>query len=357
MGTRTGVFYRFEGVPGNGGPHHAEFIGRNFVPLALDNYVPGGSASDRAFYAAVRAGINGFSYGTASGVRLDGGHNGLEFQKVVDQYRALPKEERTKIEKLDGPFEAGYEPPKPPRKGLQCVAYWTRMEEDGKGDFRRRQSLNFFYRTTLTKPCLTWNDALWITGKEWKSLVPNEPKKGAPVPFPDSLRRRLLRFYTLLLNDNAQAIRAGELRARTEEVSPEEIRIRVDGSCRVGVTLEDATAYWESHPEGDIARERESQSGVEMRFLGYLTFDRKKGEFKRFDVLGMGEGWSPILIQHATGAGYAEHVNMKPVRWPLGLAITLMPDPHLPRNRQNPTYAKPLYASAYWEGVDDYAGE
>jgi hypothetical protein len=127
----------------------------------------------------------------------------------------------------------------------------------------------------------TMRDSLWITESEWKSLVPEQPRKGTVVVVPTSLVGRICRFY---LNERYRAynrpweeeeVRSAELTLTVAEVSDTEVRLRAEGRALIAT-------------DADTKR---AKNGYDGSLLGYLTYSRVRKCFTRFDLLALGENW------------------------------------------------------------------
>jgi hypothetical protein len=167
--------------------------------------------------------------------------------------------------------------------------------------------LNVFSRIPLPPPAgvawtpnqATGRDHLWITREEWHSLLPTRWENGATYPVPRALAMRLLRFH---LVDNVR----GEPDMWTEgDVHQADLHLRVDDADAGRLRL-----------EGSAKMERENRRGYEARVQGFLTYDRKREQFTRFDLLSWGEAWGT-----GTFTGGAP-----PGRFPLVIAASLAGD-------------------------------
>jgi hypothetical protein len=146
-------------------------------------------------------------------------------------------------------------------------------------------------------------DHLWLTGSEWKALMPAHPSPGQRQPLPAAVAERILRFHLI---DNTRGeppmwgraeIRAQELTLTVEEVTPTAVRMRLDG-----------TALLATH--ADVAK---ANRGFDVRLLGYIGYDRAKEAIDRFDVVAVGDHW---------GEGTYTRQS-RPGRMPLGVAFEL----------------------------------
>lgn len=122
-------------------------------------------------------------------------------------------------------------------------------------------------------------DFLWLTEAEWRSLVPDDPKMGDVVPVPIAVRNRIFRFH---LANNAAGLagiwergqlRSGDLKLTVQEVTPDAIRLRLDGDALLA----------------DKADLKEASRAYAPRLSGRLQYDPKKKVFTRFDIVAVGD--------------------------------------------------------------------
>src|SRR5262249_27733057 len=107
------------------------------------------------------------------------------------------------------------------------------------------------------------------------------------------------------------AIRADTLVARVLEVTPGEIRLRLEGSV---LLIEES-----SRPLGHVFKPKSQTNlpasyhskALDARLEGVLVYDRRAGKFTRFDVVGRGDTWG------------AMRGGLMYTRWPIGFAFEL----------------------------------
>ena len=162
-------------------------------------------------------------------------------------------------------------------------------------------------------------DHLWIMQAEWKSLVPGSFAAGTSLPVPRILAERILRFH---LVDNtrgepdhwtSQQIRSQNLTVHVVQSSPDELRLRLQGSALLAT-------------DADLEM---SRRGYDAALLGNLNFDKKQQAFTRFDIVALGDAW---------GEGTYTR-RARPGKTPLGIAFELA-DPANPRDRVPPQGAR-----------------
>jgi hypothetical protein len=146
-------------------------------------------------------------------------------------------------------------------------------------------------------------DVMWLTEAEWKSLVPESPKRGDRFDVPTGIRMRLFRYH--LYNGTfgliqtqwfCSEITRGELTLTVEELSPV-LRLRLRGSALMVST-------W------DKAAER----GYDTQLTGVLEYDPGRKSFTRFDLVSVGDWW---------GGDREGNRFARPGKVPLGIAFEL----------------------------------
>jgi hypothetical protein len=184
----------------------------------------------------------------------------------------------------------------PPTGGLIVNVYTRILDHDAKAGYRKGTS-------KAKWGDLAARDHLWITEKEWKSLIPAEPKKGEQAPLPEALARRIFCFHMI---DNTrgeppmwgpQQIRSHKLTVIVEEVTAGQVRLRLDGSALLSTD----------------ADTKKADRGFDLHLLGYIEFDRNKKAITSFDVVAVGDHWGEGT--YTRGA--------RPGRTPLGVAFEL----------------------------------
>jgi hypothetical protein len=241
-----------------------EKVKKYYVPVALDrNYYT--QNAGLAFAPHVNFGCTGRIV-TANGqqlTRLDDDLDG-----GLKAFKALPKAEQkpTKLVEVND-----YTYPAPPKGGLRLRVYSRPLNRDAKGAYSRSE------RWLGGLPAETQTDLVWLTKAEREALVPARPKKGDKLPVPAAVFNRIcwhhLGDQTLgLINDN-QLVGGkyptpypGRMTLTVEEASANVVRLRLVGSARV------------------------TQGGeCQVRFLGAMSYDPKTKEFRRFDLVAIGD--------------------------------------------------------------------
>ena len=332
---------------GKGRESRTALMKESFVPVILDGYLRG-NAAEKEFLKGCGTVGNGFTYITAGGKNLGGdsylGANGMS--KALEEFRKLPEEERKpKVARAeDVGSTAGLAVP-PPVGGLRANVYFTYLEPDEKGGYRR--ALWHVEGQPGTEPgsgagrnqVLTFVDKFWLTEAEWKSLLPENPVKGRTLALPDAIQRRIVRFYAddMAHRSTGDKLRSEKFTLTVEEASAGGLTLRLEGSTGTGVAFEEA-------PLDGKNSEAAGLCGADYRWLGFLHYDAKRKSFDRFQIVALGEGWGGNKKQAATTNFYrgGEHR-----RWPMGIAFELLttdrPIDRIPPQNANPYRAGDAY--------------
>ena len=142
--------------------------------------------------------------------------------------------------------------------------------------------------------------------------MPADPKKGDLVTVPRPLWHRLLLYPTWESGwSSADVIRAESVTARVEDVSPREVRLRLEGSVlMVEESSRPLDHVYRPKSQKDLPEKYHSKA-LDARVEGILVYDRQARKFTRFDVVGLGDTWGAVL----GGLMYT--------RWPIGFAFEL----------------------------------
>jgi hypothetical protein len=227
---------------------------------------------------------------TSGGKRLCQGNlipDGQSFQKSLEKalkaWQELPAAERKPGAASIG--EHGAADPKrvaqtPPADSLVLRVFSRQFGRDAKGELRFTVADDYVpeIRKHAARFRESANDYMWITAKEWQALVPANPTTGSRVPVPPALAERLARWHL----DPATGLGEGrnfsdantgiaQVSLVVVDVSADTIKLRLEGTAKL-----------------DNSR-RTLPVSFEPALLGYLTFDRGKKAFTRFDVLALGD--------------------------------------------------------------------
>ncbi|MGE3820868.1 MAG: hypothetical protein AB7I30_15750 [Isosphaeraceae bacterium] len=138
-----------------------------------------------------------------------------------------------------------------------------------------------------------WNqDFAWFTREEAAQFLPSEIKPDRTREVPRPLVERLARLH-LLDNVRGQtspfptrAIEDATLTSRVTAVDGDVVTLRLEGHTKA-VQKGD----WSIRGYRDMNRPSGQERGMELRLLGSARFDRKRGEFVHFEVVGVGTRW------------------------------------------------------------------
>jgi hypothetical protein len=265
-----------------------QFLKKNYILLDVDGYAPGGSKEEVGWWKSVHGradndgcGNNAWYMATAGGQRLGTpAVRGLpDLKKTWIEWPLVPQESRTP--KLSQPIPDNPKTARltPPPGSLILRAYFSYLDASTAGELTPVKRTRWY--SAIIESRLPGTDVLWVTEREWKAMVPANPRKGEKLTFPATLQNRILKFYAApeLIGWNNGAygeIRSGEFTLSVEDASDAGFRLRLEGSARKGKEFK----------EQEIA-----PMGGDYRFLGFLTFDARKQAFDRFDVVALGRAW------------------------------------------------------------------
>ncbi len=287
------------GVPLNG--HMLEWLAKT-------------DGQDGEFIKANRhpSGGNCFVLTTPSGKKLAGGNGpaGAEYAltRGLAEWNKLSAADRTALPE-GAPFAAPQAALcQPPAGGLILKSYIRSLKQNADGTLARVRLGDLQDRTAFPD----WNPIyiepqrynVWLTEKEWKSLVPKSPHTGSRFPVPDGIRYRLLRFH--LVNGTfglagvwrRADIRSGELTLTIEQAAPI-LRMRLEGAALLA-------------SDADLSR---ANRGYDARLLGFVEYDAQKEAVTRFDVIALGDYW---------GGDYEGGRFKRPGRTPLAIVFELV---------------------------------
>jgi len=303
-----------------------EFIKKNCIMVDVDGYCPGGSKAENQWWTSVSGntetngcGNNAWYVATAGGTKIGiPVSRGLpDIRSAWVQYRALADDDRKPVLPEfvpDAPKKARLAPP---AGSLILRAYFSYLDAPSTGELAPVRKMR--WHSQIVESRFPGTDTLWVTEREWKAMIPANPKKGDKLVFPPTLQHRILRFYTApelvgWNNTDWYKIRSSEFSLSVDDASADGFRLRLEGSARKG---------------NEFNEKETTPLGSDFRFLGYLHFDAKSKAFDRFDVVALGKAWGgggePV-----NGTGKGQHVTYVPVYerelrpYNVGLAYTLV---------------------------------
>jgi hypothetical protein len=275
---------------------------------------------------------------TASGTRLGafyaaGGteHNRRDLQGVLKKWQDLPESERTpgavKVDEA-GPVAANVQQIAPPPGALIFRTYHRLLTRTAEGGVRKVVPSDYPQLsklgdkdTWITHFGERWEaqpDFMWIQESEWKAIVRPKPTPGEQYPLLEAVADRMTRAHLIMgmaygecgICDK-KAVRSRALSLTVTDVSAERVELRLEGAAALGADYE--TSVKEDRKG---AREGRSVQGFEPKVLGYLTYDRKRNAFTRFDVVALGDAYGTPAGDH--------HFNYRPGRYPIGISLELV---------------------------------
>jgi hypothetical protein len=316
---------------------NAKLIKENFVAVSVSNFDQGRKDAVGQFFKDAKMQLPGAG-GSQWAVTADGkvllGNNahglGFNVKKALEKWDALPEADRApgaiKIGDL-GEIDAARAVPNPPAGGLILKVYYRAfMRDQGKLRYvvgkdlwhdeigkMTEEAFDRQYPGVITTP-QAQPDHLWLTEAEWKSLLPAEPKKGHKFAVPAGITDRFIRWHLNPLSVYGEttalgpkSVRGGELTLTVDAVSKSSVRLRLDGSARLG-----------KEAPMDVAQGKCAcidQWGYEPRVLGFIEYDDIKKVITRFDVVAMGDHFGRLGI-----ADSATRVGLQP----LGISCELV---------------------------------
>jgi len=308
-----------------------DLVCREFVAVAINGRMTMGRDNVEGKFVREDCGLRLAGAGgnlvavTADGKVLEKNWN---VKRAFDKWLALPPEDRrpggvkvpeskdddTPLTARDGRLA---KLPKPPTDGLILKLHLRALTRDKNGlRHMRPEDIGIDHHLVRKQNYYDANpDYFWLKKEEWETLVPSDPKAGQTMPVADVVAERIFRFHlnpTLVYGETngmrKEHIRDGRLTLTIESVTPQMIRMRMNGFARLGSDFATADA---------AAKAKRSSPGYEPDVLGYLEFDRKKKQFTHFDLVALGDTFGQLGgdLKYLYRAG----------RNPLGIAFELVP--------------------------------
>lgn len=252
---------------------------------------------------------------------------GGDIKRALEEFRKLPENERAPSEKELAALTAADEVvPSPPRNGLILRVHARFLARDANGELRHAERKDF--RSILDAFLEPNTEYMWLTEAEWKSLVPAESEKGQKIEVGKAIAIRMARFHlnpqrALTSEDGIlpkQSVRKAELALTVDEVTPERIRMVLDGFIHWGSDYNPALA---TSPNGPL------RFGYEAPIYGFLEYDRQKEAFVRFDMIAPGDVWGRWGDANGNSMG-VERAGRNPVGFAFELASGESPTDRLP---------------------------
>jgi hypothetical protein len=245
--------------------------------------------------------------------------SGQQLRTWQDWLRLPPGERKPGAIQVPDRSDGKRAEPQPPAGGLIAKVYLRPFVRSTSGRFSYDKILYLGNGRYESEP---GRDHLWLTEAEWRSLVPADPRPGDSFPLPGPVLQRIVRYHLLFAPNgvvgaawSVRALRTASARLTVEEVRPESLQLRLDGSVLL------------ARPDG--AEVAQSASGYDARLAGRLTFSRREGAFSRFDLVAFGEGWSRT---RAWEKRPAPPRTDGPERFWFGVALELVPPDQVAKN-------------------------
>jgi hypothetical protein len=313
--------------PNNWTDASIKLIKENFVAVAVPTEVCRAKNPEGEFLRG--AGIDKHwvtSSGYMSCVSASGRYLGSgPSAKVLEAFRKLPEAER----KPGAIVVPDLKPaerliPSPPAGGLVLKVHGRFLARDAQGSLRHVKGEDFVqlrgkektirYHRFLFEPNTEY---MWLSEKEWKSLVPAKAVQGEQLVVSPAIGERLARFHLTprraLTSENGilarKDVRSARLSLVVDAVSSERIRLRLTGFVHTGTEFDKAKATTSNGPLG---------FGYATPIHGILEYDRTKKAFVRFDVVAPGDVWG----RWGDANGRSLLVE-RPGRTPIGFAFEL----------------------------------
>jgi hypothetical protein len=246
-------------------------------------------------------------------------------QQVLDAFHKLAESQRQPNLDKRRPNDAAERTiPSPPAGGIVLKVHGRFLARDHRGELRhvtgddfpqlrgRKQEIR--YHAFLFEPNTEY---MWLTEKEWRSLVPQKPVRDATVRVEPAIAMRMARFHlspkrALTSEDgivDRRHVKKAELTLVVAEETPKRIKLRLTGTVHHGTDFDAAKA---TTPNGPLS------FGFETTLDGILEFDRVEQNFDRFDVVAPGEVWG----RWGDANGNSQIIE-RPGRTPIGFAFEL----------------------------------
>jgi hypothetical protein len=237
-------------------------------------------------------------------------------QQGLREWNKLPASERKpgaiQIENL--PRQDPRYTRRPPPGGLIINVYTRILDRTGQNELCQGNC-------AVPGGNLAARDHLWLTEEEWKSLIPANPKKGARLPMPLPVARRIARFHLL---DNTRGeptlwteddIRSVDMTLTVEDASAVHLELGLNGSALLATDADPAKA----------------KRGYEVKLFGFVAYNGLQKTIDRFDVVAVGDHWGEGTYTRGAREG----------RKPLGVAFALA-SKDAPSNQVPPQAAREI---------------
>ena len=208
---------------------------------------------------------------------------GPALREVLDAYAKLPENDR-RPKSVKGEVEPQSAPPP---GGVVLTIYDRPLGRGAPGQYRLPVGDDF--GGLRTEAPHGQRSSLWLTADECKSLIPDKPATGQTHAVSAKLAKRIWLYglvpQTLWVVEETwkpDSVQEGELNVTVEEVSPQSVRLRIDGS--VLLTGPGVLHEW---PERKFIKNIENR--YDARLEGVIVYDRAKQKIVRWDMTALGD--------------------------------------------------------------------
>lgn len=217
---------------------------------------------------------------------------------VLEAFAKLPESER-KAGTIQVPNlkPTEHSIPAPPEGGLVLRVHARFLSRGADGKLRPAQTSDFVLMRDKPEVMKSWElflqpntEYLWLTKSEWQALVPAEATVGQRLAVDSAVVERMARFHLApqraMTSEGGivakQSVKAARLALIVEEVTPQQLRMKLDGFVHWGSAYDAAKA---TSPNGPLAQ------GYATPLYGRLEYDRTKKVITRLDIVAPGDIW------------------------------------------------------------------
>lgn len=272
--------------------------------------------------------------------------NGLAaaLQEVLDAYAKLPEAER-RPQSVEGDIKPQSPPP---TGGLVLTVYDRPLGRSDAGAYRHPEGNDCGGLRTHAPH--GQRSSLWLTKEECDSLIPAKLEKGLSQKVDAKLAKRIWLYglmpQTLWVVEESwkpDSVRSGDLEVTVEEVSPQQVRLRVHGA--VLLTAPGVLHTW---PDRKFIKNLENR--YDARLEGTIEYDRASGKIIRWDMAVLGDysgrwfagnnGWKEATAEAPMPLGFAFEIDQT--------AYDLPPERRRPRSFMH-AYTFKNREDHYWD--------
>ncbi|MEX1096930.1 MAG: hypothetical protein WED34_12860 [Planctomycetales bacterium] len=239
---------------------------------------------------------------------------------VLEKFRELPAADRKLVAVLPELTAAEEYVPAPPEGGLVLKVHARYLSRDEQGELRYAKKADFPLMSASSAYDLFLQpntEYMWLTAEEWKSLIPEKPVQGQKLPVFPAITERIARFHLnprrAMTSENGILrkgdVKRAEMSLVVDDVTPERVRLIVEGFIHWGTDFDAAKATTPNGPLG---------YGFETPVHGVLEYDRKAQAITRFDMALPGNVWG-----RWGDANNNSLFSERPGRTPFGFAFEL----------------------------------